>query len=179
MVEYVRLDPPVTINVAGNHRLFGIGKGVLVINVLNHVGSNHSMQLPVTIVPGLGQHLFSGGTAAAKGLSIVIANHSYLDLGDFTVPLRKDSHCSTLDNLDLTTAAASFATETAFPTVSDNNFKLETAVMAAQVAPTALSGTVGANTWHKRRGHLNGQGMAKVKNITESGVNFYRLFLGV
>ncbi|CAN0521311.1 unnamed protein product, partial [Laminaria digitata] len=52
-----------------------------------------------------------------------------------------------------------------------NNLKPEI-VLAAEVAPTALSATVGANIWHKRLGHPNGQVMAKVKNIAESGVNF-------
>ena len=97
---------------------------------------------------------------------MVNAKHSYLDLCDFTAPLRKNSHCSTLDHLDLTTAATQ-ATETASPTVSGNNFKPET-VMAAQVAPTALSATVGAYIWHKRLGHPNEQVMAKVRNVAES-----------
>ncbi|CAN0579923.1 unnamed protein product, partial [Laminaria digitata] len=52
-----------------------------------------------------------------------------------------------------------------------NNLKPEI-VLAAEVAPTALSATVGANIWHKRLGHPNGKVMAKVKNIAESGVNF-------
>ena len=69
------------------------------------------------IVPGLGRHLFSGGTAAAKGVNVVIAKRSYLDLRDFKVPRRKDDYCCTLDHFDLTTAAQSQASETAFPTV--------------------------------------------------------------
>ena len=67
MNHYVQLDPPVTINVAGNHRLYGVGQGVLVVQVLNHIGSKHYVQLPVTVVPGLGRHLFSGGSAAREG----------------------------------------------------------------------------------------------------------------
>ena len=123
------------------------------------------MQLLVTTMPELGWHPFSGGTAAAKGVDMVIAKHSYLDLGDFTVPLRKDNHCATLNHLDLTTASASQATKTAFPTVS-GNFKPDI-VLAAQVAPTALSATIGVNTWYTRLGHPNGQVMAMAKNIAE------------
>ena len=105
MINYVYLAPPVTIDVAGNHRVFGVGRGVLMVNVVNHQGSTHPAQLPVTILPGLGRHLFSWETAAVKGVNMVIAKRSYLDLGDFKVLLRKDGYCCTLDHLDLTTAA--------------------------------------------------------------------------
>ena len=103
----VLLDPPATINVAGNHCPYGVGRGVLVVQVLDHIGSKHFVQLPVTIVPGLGRHPFSGGSAATRGCNMIIANNSYLDMDAFTVPLRKDSHCSTLDHLDLNTDATS------------------------------------------------------------------------
>ena len=86
--------------------------------MLDHIGSKHSVQLPVTVVPGLGRHLFSGGSAATREVPTLIATNSYLDMGDFTVPLRKDSHCSSLHHLDLTTAATSGTPETAFPTIS-------------------------------------------------------------
>ena len=86
MINCVHLNPPpVTMNVAGHQRIFGVGKGVLVANVVDHEGSRHPVRLPVTILPGLGRHLFSGGTAAAKGVNMVIENRSYLDLGDFRV----------------------------------------------------------------------------------------------
>ena len=39
MNHYVLLDPPVIVNVAGNHRLYGVGQGVLVVQVLNQRGS--------------------------------------------------------------------------------------------------------------------------------------------
>ena len=58
MNHYARLDPPVIINVAGNHRLYCVGQGVLFVQVSDHMGSANSVQLPVTVVPGLGKHLF-------------------------------------------------------------------------------------------------------------------------
>ena len=76
--HYVHLNPPVTINVAGNHRLYGVGQGVLVVQVLDHLGAKHSVQLPVTIVPGPSRHLFSRGSAAMKGVNMTIAKNSYL-----------------------------------------------------------------------------------------------------
>ena len=126
MNHYVQLDPPVTLNVAANHRLLAVGQGVLFVQVLDHIGSKHSVQLPVTVVPGLGRHLFSGRSAATRGVTMIIATKSYLDMGAFALPPRKDSHCSSLYNLDLTTGATSRTPETAFLTISGKNFKLET-----------------------------------------------------
>ena len=57
---------------------------------------------------------------------MIFANNSYLDMGAFTVPLCKGSHCSTLDHLDVTTDETSRTPETAFPTFSGINFKPET-----------------------------------------------------
>ena len=97
-------------------------------------------------------------------------------MGSFTAPLRKGSHCSTLDHLDLTTDATSRSSETAFPTVSGSNFKTDSVLAvhaSAATRFTPLSTPVRANIWHnKRLGHPNGQQvMAKVKNIAECGVN--------
>ena len=76
MNHYVYLNPPATIKVAGNHRLYGVGQGVLVVQVLDHVASKHSVPLPVTIVPGLGSHLFSRGSAATREVNMIIAKNS-------------------------------------------------------------------------------------------------------
>ena len=172
--RYVQLDPPLIINVAGNHRLFGVGQGVLFVQVSDHIGSKHSVQLPVTVVPGLGRHLFSGGSAAAKGVAVIIATKSYLLMGAFAIPVRKDNHCSSLHHLDLITGATSRTPETAFPTISGKNFKPETVLAVhASTATKATSRpkTVPAKIGHRRLGHSNGQ-VKKVKNIPECGVTF-------
>ena len=57
---------------------------------------------------------------------MIIATNSHLDMNAFAIPLRKDSHCSSLHHLDLTTGATSLTPETAFPTVSGTTFKPET-----------------------------------------------------
>lgn len=150
MINYVNLDPPVTITVAGSHRLSGIGKAVLVVIVVDHLGAKHSVQLLVTIVPGLGRHSFAGGKTARKRVNMVVSNNSYLDLGEFQVPLRKGNNSSTLGHLDLNTAAEAAerqASEIAFPTVSDDFLRRE-ATLAAFVSTTASSARVGANIWH-------------------------------
>ena len=84
------------------------------------------MLLPATIAPGLGRHLFLGGLAATRGVTMIIAKNSFLDMGAFTVPLREDSLCSTLDHVDLTTDDTSRTPDTAFPTIFSSTFKRET-----------------------------------------------------
>ena len=175
MDHYVQLDPSVINKVVGNHRLYGVGQGVLVIQVLDHIGSKHSVQLPVTIVPGLDRHVFSGGSAAARGVTMIIDTKSYLDMGAFAIPLRKDSHYPSLYHIDVTTGTTSRTPETAFPTISAKNVKPETVLAVhASTTPKAtfLPETVPANTWHKSLSHPNGQVMAKVKNIAECVVKF-------
>ena len=175
MNHYVQLDPPGIINAAGNHRLYGVVRGVLFVQVSDHIESKHSVQLPVTVVPGLARHLFSGGSAATRGVTMIIATKSYLGMGAFAIPLRKDSHCTPLYHVDLTTRATSRTPETAFPTISGKTFKPETVLAVhASTTPkaTSLPKTVPANIWHERLDHPNGQVMAKVKNIEECGANF-------
>ena len=102
MNHYEQLESSVTINVAGNCRISGVGQGVLFVQVLDHISSGHSVQLTFTAVPGLGGHLFSGRSAATTGVTVIIATKSYLDVVAFAIPVRKDSHCSSLHHLDLT-----------------------------------------------------------------------------
>ena len=67
-------------------------------------------------VPGLGRHLFSGGTAALKGINTPIAKKPYLNVGQFKIPLRKDTECPTTDYLDVDLAPrGNYQTEAAFP----------------------------------------------------------------
>ena len=152
----MQVDLPVVIKVAGNHCLYGVGQGFLVVQVLDHIGSRHSVQLPVTIVLGLGCHILSGASPAARGVTVTIAMNSYIDIGAFAIPVRKDCHCSSLHHLDLTTDATGRRPETAFPTISDTQYKPK-AVLAVRIS-TATEATsppkhVPANIGQKRLGH--------------------------
>ena len=155
MNHHVHLTPPVTINVAGNHRLYSVGHGVLVVQVLDHRDPTHSVQLPVTIVPGLRRHLLGGGSAATKEVNMTIAKNSYLDMGAFTVPLCKDSHCATLVHLNLTTDETSRTSETPFPAISGSIFKSETVLAVLRLLLKLLPclRPVRANIVHKRLRH--------------------------
>ena len=172
-----QLDPPVTKSIAGNHRLYGVGQGVLFVQALDHIGSKHSVQLPVTVVPVLGRHLFSGESAAAREVTTIIATTSYLEMGAFALPLHRDSHCSLLHHLDLTTGATGRTPKTAFPTISGENPKLENVLAvhdSTATEATSLPKTVPANIWHKRLGHPNGQVMAKVRIYPRVWGNCFR-----
>ena len=59
-----------------------------------------------------------GGYTSDQGVNPVIAKRSYLNLGDLKVPQRKNNVCSTLDHLDLTTAAERQAPQASFSPTS-------------------------------------------------------------
>ena len=105
---------------------------------------------------------------------MIIATKSNLHMGAFAIPLRKDSHCSSLHHLDRTTGANSRTPEAAFPTISGKNFKPETVLAVnASTATEATSPpkTIPAIIGHRRLGHPK-QVIAKGKNIPEYGVIF-------
>ena len=117
MKDIVKLDPPATIVSAGHRALRGVSRGILTVRVTDAQNFLHDMLLPAMNVPGLGRHLFSGGMTALKGIYTIIAKESYLDVGQFTIPLRKDTECRTIDYLDLELATkGNCQTEAAFPT---------------------------------------------------------------
>ena len=99
---------------------------------------------------------------------MIIDKHSYLEMGACTVPLRKDSHCSSMDYLDLTTDAISRTPEAAFRDISGSNFKPETVLdvhASNAIKATSLTISVPANLWHKRLAHPNVHVMTRVKHI--------------
>ena len=66
-------------------------------------------------VSGLGHHLFSGGTAALKGVNTFIRNRTWT-LVKSKVPLRKDNDCPAIDYLDVELATkGNHQTEAVFP----------------------------------------------------------------
>ena len=93
----MKINPPATIVAAGHKTLDGVSTGTLSVRVTDV----HDLLLPTMNVPGLGRHLFSGVTVALKGINIVIAEESYLCIGKFKIPLRKDTDYPTVDYLDL------------------------------------------------------------------------------
>ena len=91
--------------------------GTLTVRVADAQGFLYNMLLSAKNVPRLGRHLFPRGTAALKGINTVIAKESYLDVGQFEIPLRKYRERPTIDYLDLELAQrGNYQTEAAFPT---------------------------------------------------------------
>ena len=89
----------------------------LTARVTDAKGFFHDMLLPAINVPGLGRHLFSGGTTRHKGINTVSAKESYLDAGQFKISLCNDKECPTIDYLDLELApGGNYQTKGAFPT---------------------------------------------------------------
>ena len=80
MLNYVHLEPPVTINVAGGHRLSGVVKGVLIVEVEDQQGIKHGVQLPGTTVPALSRHLFSGRTGVIPRLGLQFLAQMFLSV---------------------------------------------------------------------------------------------------
>ena len=101
MKNVFKLDPSATIVIAGHSTLSGVSMSTLTVRVTDAQGFLHDMLLPAMNVPRLGRHLFSGETAALKGVNTVIAKESYFDYGQFKIHLHKDTDCPTINYLDL------------------------------------------------------------------------------
>ena len=100
---------------------------------VDYLGAKHAVRLPVTVVPGLGRHLVFEGTPSAKGINMVITKRSYLDLGDFSVPL-----CNEL------AASLAPATATAAATASETTTGAPPATPTAATTTAALATTTAA-----------------------------------
>ena len=89
----------------------------LTVHATDDQGFLHDMLLPAMKVPELGRHLFSGGTAALKGVYTVIAKQSYLEVGQFYISLGKDTDCSISNYLNVELVpGGNYQIEAMFPT---------------------------------------------------------------
>ena len=117
MKNIVKIDPTAIIVVAGHSMLSGVSMGIRTVRVAVTQSFLHDMLLPAMNVRGLGRHLFSGRTVALQGVNMVIAKEPYLDVGQFTIPLRKDTFYPTTRCLNLEfPPRGNYETEAAFPT---------------------------------------------------------------
>ena len=72
--NYRKLVPVREITTAGLHKLQGTATGDIRVEVTNSDGGIETARLPITIVHGIGRHLFSTGTALKKGIKTVISD---------------------------------------------------------------------------------------------------------
>ena len=99
--DIVKLDPSATIVVVGHRTPSEVSMGTLTVRVTNVQCFIHDMLLPAMNVPGLRRRLFSGGTAALKGMNTAIAKQLYLGVEHFKIALFKDIGCPEIDYVNL------------------------------------------------------------------------------
>ena len=71
---------PCNKTIAGGHRLSGVVKGILIVEVEDEQGIKHPVQLPGTIVPALSRPLFSGGTGVIPRLGLQFLAQMFLSV---------------------------------------------------------------------------------------------------
>ena len=87
MVDYKELDETHKIANVGHHALEGIGTGTISGGVTNQDGNEHHTEFSGTIVPGLGQCLFTVPAAASMGaVAVFDAAKPRLKIGTVTTP---------------------------------------------------------------------------------------------
>ena len=144
MKDIVKLDPLASIVVAGHSTPSGVYMATFTVRVTGAQGFLHDMLLPVMNVPRLGCHPFLGGMAALQGANTIIAKEPYLDVGQFKIPLRKDTDYPTINyNLELATKG-NHQTEVAIPTRVISEHTIPTG--SALASQTLRSGAMGAFT---------------------------------
>ena len=129
MQDYTQIDPPMEIKAAGHNTLLGIAQGTLLVVVRDTQDICRTVKLPIVLVPGLGQNLFSKAMAAQKDVKTIITKAgSIVDLGLFSIQLTRSDN---LDHLDLAISKESRRTDSACCAISGNAFSKETVLTAS------------------------------------------------
>ena len=79
--DYAPSQHPAKIIGAGGHEFWGIGEGTITVLAEDEHGVDRCIRLTVTIVPGLGRHLFSTGAAYKKGADTQISEFPRIEVG--------------------------------------------------------------------------------------------------
>ena len=117
MKDFVKFDPSATIVDSGRSTISVFSMSTLTVCATDAKGSFHDLLLPAMNMSGLGRHLFSGGMMALERVNTAIAKESYLDVGQFKLPLRKDTDRPKMNYINLKfVPKGNFQTEVAFPT---------------------------------------------------------------
>ena len=89
---------PMIITTARGNNLEGVAQGILQVDVKDSKGILRNVSFTVTLVPGLNKHLLSSSAATQVGVKTVICKEGYyLDMGMFTIPLRKFNNMGYID----------------------------------------------------------------------------------
>ena len=88
MVDYKELDETHKIVTAGHHTPESMGTAIITGSVTDR--NEHRVELLGTIVPGLGQHLFSVSAAASMdAVAVSDVAKPRLEIGTGTIPLQR------------------------------------------------------------------------------------------
>eukprot|EP00752_Nemacystus_decipiens_P006651 g5979.t1 len=148
MINLRQINPAREITTAGNHTLHGTATGDIVCEVTDSNGNERLAHIPIVIVPGIGKHLFSSGSAKARGIKTVIGDSPRLEKDNMHFPLREDGRLFKID-LRIQPRKVYSQEQLALATSSDNTEK-----------------------WHRRLGHLNEASMKTLRSKPGSGVKF-------
>ena len=88
LMSYQVLDPPMIITTAGLRRVHGTATGELPCIVVDTDGLERRISVRVTVVPGMGKHLFSPKFAQRNGVHTLFTSKNYIDAVHFKVGLR-------------------------------------------------------------------------------------------
>ena len=162
LMSYQVLDPPMIITTAGLRRVYGTATGELPCIVVDTDGLERRISVRVTVVPGMGKHLFSPKFAQRNGVHTLFTSKNYIDAVHFKVGLRTSE---TLDHLDmrLVRGVPQRRAISSKPRVRDDTIPAAPPVALATLATTT-------DVWHRRLGHPNEAIVRAVAKIPESGV---------
>jgi len=97
MINLQEINPAREITTAGMHTLYGTATGDIVCKVADSDGKERTANIPIVIVPGIGKHLFSSGSAKSRGIKTVIGDSPRLEKDNMHFPLREDGRLFKID----------------------------------------------------------------------------------
>ena len=148
MINLQEINPAREITTAGMHTLYGTATGDIVCKVADSDGKERTANIPIVIVPGIGKHLFSSGSAKSRGIKTVIGDSPRLEKDNMHFPLREDGRLFKIDLKILPRRAS-----------SQQQLALATSVEDTE-------------EWHRRLGHLNEASMKILRSKPGSGIKF-------
>ena len=146
MFEFKTLEKPSIITTAGMHQLHGTATGKLRVKVTDSHGEKKTVILPVTIVSGIGRHLFSSVAAQTRGFKTTISDDPSIENSTYKFPLHKKGQLFMI-NMEILERPRTAITQTA--------------LLSSQTT-----------IWHQRLGHINEASMKTLRDQPGTGVSF-------
>jgi len=97
MINLRKINPAREITMGGMHSLYGTATGDIVCQVQDSNGKEHTAHIPIVLVPGIGKHLFSSGSAKSRGIKTIIDDSPRLEKSNIHFPMREDGRLFKID----------------------------------------------------------------------------------